>query len=315
MKKISIVLISCLIICIFINVFLYKSSSNINKSIVYIESFNDEYINKGMGFVYKINNKKTYILTNYHVVEQSNEIYIYNLKKERIKANLYSYDIYSDIAILKLDADFNLKTLNINKDKSNNSDKVYYFNIKNNKLEEGKILSQNNQIYINNSYGLSVYTATAITGDIEPGNSGGPILNKNNEVIGILCLKDKNDDIGYYISMDSIKKTIKQLEKKELERPNLGAVFVDSFNTELLNKYGYTNYDRKGIVVVDIKEKGSLYNSGINKGDLIVSVNDISVSNTIELQKEIYKYNIGDVIKLSYYSDKIYKTISIALKK
>lgn len=314
MKRIIFILISSLIVVLFVNIFLYKKTYDPNESIVFIESFGAEYINNGMGFVYKKDDKNTYIITNYHVVAESNEIYIYNIKNKKQKVNLFAYDIYSDIAILQLIGNLNLEEIKIKKDKLGIGDIIYYFNIYDKEFKQSNIISKNNELNINNSYGLSVYNATAINGDIQKGNSGGPILNKNNEVVGILCLKDIEDNIGFYVSIESVIEIINQLETKTLQRPNLGGIFVDSSNIKVLNEYGYNSYDIDGVVVLDIKKDGIFYDLGIKKGDLILKINDKLVLNTTDMQKEIYNYNMDQKIKLTYYRDGKYSEVEFILK-
>ena len=78
-------------------------------SIVFIESISDESLKNGMGFVYEVENNKNYIVTNYHVVESSNSLYVGNIEKEKISAKLVWYDIYTDIAVLQINDELGLK--------------------------------------------------------------------------------------------------------------------------------------------------------------------------------------------------------------
>ena len=105
MKK-KIIYLVCIVLFILIIYGIYKSVGSkkvdISESLVYIEAINEEVIKSGTGFVYKIENNKNYILTNYHVIDEYNEIYVYNIDKEKVTAHLFTYDIYNDVAILKI---------------------------------------------------------------------------------------------------------------------------------------------------------------------------------------------------------------------
>lgn len=312
MKKL-IIFISIVIIVILSIITLFFKNNNIESSIVFIESINDNYINGGMGFVYKIEDGFNYIVTNYHVIDESEELYVYNLNNKKIKAEIINYDKYTDIAILKTKS--KLKDLKIGKNNIKENDSIYYFNIDNNKFEKGKVLNLNTEVFIETSYGNSYYEGISIEGNITEGNSGGPVLNKNNEIIGIISLKEENTNNSIYLPIENVTEIVSKLENHTLVRPNLGGVFVSSYNEEVLKENNIVIDNINGVVVLDIKKDYPLDKALITKGDIITKINDININSVNELQKEINSYNVGDTITLEYYRNNQYKSINIILNK
>ena len=122
MKK-KIIYITLLILIFYIGALIYVPSNydldKVYDSVVYIESFNEDVIKKGSGFVYETKNNKNYIVTNYHVVRDSKDIYVYNTDQKKVKGNLINYDKDFDIAIISIENKLNLKGI-----KLGNSDKI-----------------------------------------------------------------------------------------------------------------------------------------------------------------------------------------------
>lgn len=268
-----------------------NSKYKVEDSIVYVDTGEKQ----GMGFVYKLEDNVSYIVTNYHVIDLAQKIYINN----KIKAEIVEYDKYSDIAILKVNK--KLKPAVISEDDI--LENVYYFNINNDIIEKGSILSFDNEIIINTTYGTSFYNAIEINGDIEEGNSGSPLLNSKDEVVGLISLKDVNSDTAFALSIDYVMNLVNKLENHTLYRPNLGATFINTTNMEKLNEYSIDTFGINGVVVLDIKQEYPLYVSGLYNGDVITKINDTIITDVNVLQKEIYSHNFGEEIYIEYYRE------------
>lgn len=280
-----------------------NSKYKVEDSIVYVDTGEKQ----GMGFVYKLEDNVSYIVTNYHVIDLAQKIYINN----KIKAEIVEYDKYSDIAILKVNK--KLKPAVISEDDI--LENVYYFNINNDIIEKGSILSFDNEIIINTTYGTSFYNAIEINGDIEEGNSGSPLLNSKDEVVGLISLKDVNNDTAFALSIDYVMNLVNKLENHTLYRPNLGATFINTTNIEKLNEYSIDTFGINGVVVLDIKEKYPLYASGLYNGDIITKINDTIITDINTLQKEIYSYNFGKDIYIEYYREGVPNIVVVNLNK
>lgn len=294
---------------------IYDNKYSINDSMVFIESYGEESIKEGMGLVYKEENNSSYIVTNYHVIYDSKNIYVYNLDNKKEKASIIDYDIYTDIAILEIKDNLNLEPCIIGNNNVNKNDTINYFNINKKTIEKGTILNIDNEININANYGSSFYNAISIKADIENGNSGGPVFNINDEIIGIISLKEEDSDIGFYIPVDNTMNIVTKLENHTLVRPNLGATFANSTNIEILNQYGINTMGVNGVVILEVIENYPLFVFGIIKGDIITKINNQVVSDVVDMQKIVYSHNIGDTITLEYYRNNLLSKIDIVLNK
>jgi len=313
LKKISFISLGLLIfIYLVINLF---NNYNVDNSIVFIKSSNGSELKEGMGFVYEINGSKSYIVTNYHVVNDSESIYVYNLNNKKELAKIIEYDKYSDIAILEIESKLGLKKSRIGINNVKKSDSVYYFNIDKYRIMEAEVLDLKNEIILNTNYGSSLYNSVSIKGNIIEGNSGSPVFNVKNEVIGMISLKEENNNIGYYIPIDNVIDIVTKLKNHKLIRPNLGGIFVNTTNKEVLKDYEIDIAVDYGVVVLEVTKDYPLQLSGILKGDVITKIDNTVIEDVNELQKYIYSFNVGDTIKLEYYRDNVVNNVNIVLNK
>lgn len=315
MKKLKFIVCIIIVSFILLGCFFYFNKYTIYDSIVYIESINENYMNKGMGFVYKIQDNVNYIITNYHVVSNADELYIYNYNNKKTVASVVEYDKYTDIAILKVVGKLDLKEVKIGINDVKKNDSIYYFNISESAVKAGTVLSLSNEISINADYGNSFYNVISIKGDIESGNSGSPVLTKENEVIGVISLKEEYTDMAFYIPIDYVMNIVSKLENHTLKRPNLGATFINMTDIDILNQYGINIDNVNGVLIFDVRENYPLSEAGLIEGDVITRIDEVSISNVNMLQKEIYARSIGDSIVLGYYRNKDYKEVKVILNK
>ena len=279
--------------------------------IVFIENLKTGDIKEGMGFVYKKDKNYNYIVTNYHVIESSNELYVYNHNRNvKTNAEVIDFDMFTDIAILKVDSELNLNKVRISKNQPKLDEYVFNLDLYNNRFEKGKIISLNNEVISNGSY----YNVGIIDSNINEGNSGGPLFNKNNEVIGLIALKDIKTNDGFFMSIDYVIDIIDKLEKNELYRPKLGAVFTNTSNLELIKQYGFTISNSEGIIILEFKTNSILEENGLKLGDVITKINDEPIDNVVLFQKQLYSLKANEIIKLEFYRDNKLMETNINLK-
>ena len=215
MKKILIYIgIVLFILSSFITV-LMSNKNDINDSVVYIECVDEVSVRSGTGFVYKADNGKNYILTSYHVIEGYNDIYVYNSNKEKIKAKILNYDEYTDIALLAIEDKLNLKEVVIgDSSKVKETDKVYAIgslDLENlNSKSKGEIIDIKKEITIETTHGSSNLNTIELNIGVTYGNSGGPLLNKNNETIGMMFVKKENKNIAYALPINFVIDIVKK---------------------------------------------------------------------------------------------------------
>ena len=324
MKKIVFYIgVSVLILSGLITVLIFNKNNeieHINSSVVYIESVDSKTIKSGSGFVYKENNDNTYIITSYHVIEGYNDIYVYSNNKEKIKAEIAGFDEYTDIAVLSINNNLDLKEISFgDSDKVSVNDKIYVVgtptNIENINTKVSGIISNNNkEITINTTHGSSKLETIEVSVKVDYGNSGGPVLNVKHEVIGMMFVKDEiSINKGYALPINFVIDIASKLINNELKRPNLGAIMCNTTNLELLNQHAISIDDINGVVILEVKERGLLYNLGLQKGNIITKFDGKEINNVNELREQLYKNEIGDKVNIEYYKDGGYHKVDIEL--
>lgn len=305
------------------------SISKIYDAVVVIETYDNRgnKVGTGTGFVYKKENSLGYIITNHHVIESSSLIKVINMEGNELEAKLLGSDEYSDIAVLSIDESgiLGVATLGNSVD-SELGDTVFtvgsplgaeYMGT----VTKGILSGKNRQVTISVNNGNFVMDVLQTDAAINPGNSGGPLVNINGEVIGVTSLKLVQDEIegmGFAIPIEMVKNILDDLENgKTVERPLLGIQLSDIDNVYLLRNYQINisdNYDY-GIVVMNVENDSPAGTAGIQKGDIIIKINDDKIENSAYFRYILYKYNVGDKIKLTYVRDGKETTVDIKLDK
>ena len=298
---------------------LKESIDKVYDSVVYIESLkNGNTIGSGSGFVYKKDDNSGYILTNYHVIDGCDEVYITNIKGETVDAKILGADEYTDIAVLKIDEEDVLQVAEFgSSEETNLGDTVFTVGSPLGKdymgsVTKGIISGKDRVVTVssstNNQYVMEVLQVDAA---LNPGNSGGPLVNINGEVIGINSMKlveSKIEGMGFAIPIELVKSISEKLEKGEkIERPLLGVSMLDIDNQYLLYKNGITidSSIENGVVVVEVVK-----NSPAGK---LLAINDDEVTNIAYFRAILYKYSVGDTITIKYLRDNKVREVKVKL--
>ena len=281
-------------------------------SVVTVKNYvRNQLYSTGSGFVFKIDNKYGYILTNYHVISGGNEVSVVFTNNKDEKVTIVGYDEYSYIAVLAVDKSLVLATAQLGS--SNNmrigdttfavgtpvDSSVYSWSV-----TRGILSGKDRMVQVDNYVMSVLQTDTAINS----GNSGGPLCNSNGEVIGITNMKLASSQIegmGFAIPIeDAVKNAETIISGKKISRPYLGISIYDSNN--------YFN-NTSGVYVESVEKNGAAYNAGIKTGDKILKVNGVEIANTSYFRYQLYKYNIGDKIKITIERNGIEKTLTVTL--
>ena len=284
-----------LIIVFILLCFVLINKKNNDIVVVAIKTYNNGILYKeGNGFVYKVEDY-TYILTNYHVISDSNDIYIY-YNNDKIKGKILNYDEYEDIAIIIVSKNKFNRKMNIgNNIKINDMIKV----ITSDSTINGKIDSSIMPIKFNYNNKSKMLDLIKIDANIKEGYSGSPVVDKDNNVIGIITMIDGNNN-SYAIPVDINK--IKILENGNIYRANLGISAT-------------TSNSIKGVLLNEVFDNSKASYANLISGDIIVSINDISVNDVSEFRYYLYKYKIGDIVKFRYFRNSNYYDTEIVLGK
>ncbi len=281
-------------------------------SVVTVKNYaRNQLYSTGSGFVFKIDGKYGYILTNYHVINGGSEVSVIFTNNKEEKVTVVGYDEYSDIAVLAVDKSLVLATAQIGSSNDMRvgdttfavgtpvDSSVYSWSV------TRGILSGKDRLVQSDNYVMSVLqTDTAINS----GNSGGPLCNSNGEVIGITNMKLASSQIegmGFAIPIeDAVKNAETIISGKKINRPYLGVSIYDS------NSYFNNN---SGVYVESVEKNGAADKAGIKSGDKILKVNDVEITNTSYFRYQLYKYDIGDKIKITIERNGNEKTLTVTL--
>lgn len=255
----------------------------------------------GSGFIYSADG---YILTNYHVVEDSTSITVTMYDGTAYKAEIVGYDADNDIAVLKIDAkDLDPVRLG-SSDLLRVGDEVLAIG---NPLGEltfsltkGWVSALNREITLSGGTTMDlIQTDTAINS----GNSGGALFNMYGEVVGITNAKYSSssysssasvDNIGFAIPIDSIKSIVRDIiEKGYVVKPYLGVSMV-TVSSEM-QSYGFP----QGAAVKGVNSGSPAEEAGLQVNDIITAVNGQAVTTSSELKKIVSRCTPGDKLVLS----------------
>lgn len=297
-------------------------------SVVTVLNYSSQLQATGTGFVYKTDDQYGYILTNNHVISGARKIEVTNTENVTVEATLLGSDEYADLAVLRVDKSFVLQVATLgNSTDSEIGDTVFAVGTPVDvkyagSVTKGIISGKNRMVNVTLDDGGAfmmevIQTNTAIN----PGNSGGPLVNINGEVIGINTLKLVEDEIegmGFAIPIEMATSVLDRLEKgEEIERPLLGVSMIDANSQYALFSYKvYLDKDyEKGVVVIDVEKDSPAGVAGLQKDDVILKINDVEIEDTTHLKYILYKYSVGDTVKLEYERDGKTNTVDVKLNK
>ena len=261
-----------------------------------------------------------YIVTNNHVIDKADEIDVTLSNRKSYKASLVGADPNTDLAVIKVEA-ANLPYLVYG-----NSDNVklgqwvlavgYPLNL-DVTATAGIISAKGRSIGINKS-DRPVESFLQTDAAVNPGNSGGALVDMNGELIGINTAiaspTGSYAGYSYAIPVNIAKKAINDLLKYgTVQRAYLGVTYPqDDLSSEEKSKYGITEGD--GIFITGVASDGAAQDAGLKKGDFITKINGATISTGPELQEQIARYKPGDKISVTYARSGKETTVTVTLK-
>ena len=259
-----------------------------------------------------------YIVTNNHVVAGADKIEVTLNDKRNYIAKVIGTDASTDIALLKIE-EKNLPVLLYG-----NSDVVKIgewalavgnpFNL-NSTVTAGIISAKGrNNILDNSKHPIESFIQTDAA--VNPGNSGGALVNTNGELIGINTAIASNtgayQGYSFAIPVNIVKKIVSDLvEFGTVQRAYIG-VSIQDIDAKFAAEKNITQL--KGIFVNGINEGGSAQDAGVQIGDVITKIQDVSVNSVSELQEQISRYRPGDKVMVSLVRNNKEMNLPVMLK-
>ena len=305
-------------------------SSSIDKvynTVVYIAASSGKSSSTGTGFFYKIDENYGYIITNNHVVEDSDRVEITTTAGQTVEATILGSDEYSDIAVLRVSKESVIEVADIgDSTESLVGDTIFtvgsplgidYMN----SVSKGIISGTDRTITVSLTSEDFLMNVLQIDASINPGNSGGPLCNINGEVIGVTSMKlvdSSVEGMGFAIPIEIVMPTVEKLESGEVvERPYLGVTMLSVDDTWQLYRSGIylEENSTSGVVIVSVEDDSPVSSAGLQKGDIITKIDGTSVKSVAVLRYLLYKHAVGDTVKVIYVRDSKESEVSVVLSK
>ncbi|MFZ5944081.1 MAG: S1C family serine protease [Bacillota bacterium] len=254
---------------------------------------------------------KGYIVTNYHVVKDANEIIVSLSDGKKIEGKLVGADPKTDLAVLKINAD-NLPVATLGDSSKIRTGELVVaignpLGIEFARSVTAGIVSATNRTL---SIGDEQFNLIQTDAAINPGNSGGALVNSKGEVIGINSVKlviQGVEGMGFAIPISKAKPIIEDLiQKGYVSRPYLGirGLEIDEPTAEKFDL-------PQGILVKQLEIRGPAQRAGIKENDIITEIDKQKVFNFSDLTIMLDNKKPGDEIIISVYRDG--KNINLSL--
>lgn len=258
-----------------------------------------------------------YIITNNHVVSDATKITVSTNDNREFEATIVGADPATDIALLKIAAT-DLQPIPFGDSES---------------LKVGEwVLAIGNPFNLQSTVTAGIVSAkgrsTAAKGDLQvtsfiqhdaavnPGNSGGALVNTRGELVGIntMIYSQTGNYAGYSfaVPVSIASKVVSDIKQYgAVQRAVLGIMGTD-INSEITHEYKLKISE--GAIVRDFSDGSAAKKAGIEKGDVITAVNGITIRNMAGLQEQVSKYSPGEKVNITLNRKGSTKDYSVVLK-
>ena len=258
-----------------------------------------------------------YIVTNNHVVDGSTDIEVVLNDRRSFPAEVIGADPSTDIALVKIKA----------------TDLPYMVYGNSDDLRLGQwVLAVGNPYNLTSTVTAGIVSVKArnisILGEssiesfiqtdaaVNPGNSGGALVNTHGELVGInTAIASRTGSYSgnsFAVPVNIAKKVVADLKEfGQVQRAILG-VTIQDISQELAEDHHLENL--KGVYINGIRDGGTAKEAGIKAGDVILSVNEVPVNSVSELQEQISKFRPNDKVNIVINRDNKEKTFEVVLR-
>jgi Do/DeqQ family serine protease len=263
-----------------------------------------------------------YIVTNNHVVNGATAITVTLNNRRNYTAKVIGTDPNTDLALIKIDGkDLPVMTIG-------NSDDVklgqwvlaigYPLNL-DVTVTQGIVSAKSRNIGINNQAAAPVESFIQTDAAVNPGSSGGALVNTNGDLIAInsAIASPTGSFAGYAYAVPSnlMRKVIGDIMKYgSVQRGYLGISMAPEGLDDAKKKEMGINSDADGVFVMEVDPKGAAGEAGLKKGDVITKINDEGVNSDARLAELIARQKPGDKITITYVRDGVEKSTDAVLQ-
>ncbi|OWZ83518.1 peptidase S1 [Natranaerobius trueperi] len=261
------------------------------------------------------------IVTNHHVIENSDEIIVTLDEGESVKAEIIGKDAETDLAVLEIDPTDLEKEKLPSAEFGDSKDLVVgelAIAIGNplglafqQSVTSGVISATDRTVRVGDDYIRLVQTDAAIN----PGNSGGPLVNALGEVVGINSIKIGESGIegmGFAIPSNLVIEIVDELvEKGYVERPWIGIAIQE------IDKYVAEIFDLPvdyGVYIQEVEPNSPAGNAGIQSGDILTEIDNRKIENLPKLRSIRNDFEVGDQVEATIIRNEEEKTVEMTLE-
>jgi serine protease Do len=294
------------------------------------EASAEEAAGTGSGVIYKKAGDKAFVVTNHHVVEGATKLEVSLSDGTKIPAQLLGSDVWTDLAVLEIDADKVKKIAEFgDSDRLKMGEPVIAIGNPlgatfSGSVTQGIISGLKRTIPVDiNQDGLVDWNAEVLQTDaaINPGNSGGALINIAGQLIGINSMKiaqNAVEGIGLSIPVNSARPIIDDLEKfGTVKRPYMGVDLKSVseipayYQEEALKLPHEINY---GVALRQVVPNSPAAQAGLQELDVITEMDGEKINDVIDLRKHLYqKKKIGEQLEVKFYREGKLKQTTLRL--
>ncbi|MFV0553698.1 MAG: Do family serine endopeptidase [Mangrovibacterium sp.] len=259
-----------------------------------------------------------YIATNNHVIDGANNIKVVLQDKREFKATLVGTDPTTDIALLKIEGD-TFPYL-----KFGDSDKLLLgewvlavgnpYNLTST-VTAGIVSAKSRNININEN-SMSIESFIQTDAAVNPGNSGGALVNINGELVGIntaiASLTGSYSGYSFAVPSSIVQKVIGDLrEYGQVQRALLG-IGIQNVDADLAKRYELDKIE--GVYIGSVSPNSAADIAGIKAGDVLLDIAGTAINSVAKLQETVSKYRPGDQVKILIKRNGKNKVVEVVFK-
>jgi serine protease Do len=294
--------------------------------------FDNKYTESGIGsgIIYKRAGPYAYVVTNDHVVSGAGRVEVRFSGNQKAQAKVLGKDALYDLAVLRIPSTYvttvaefgNSATLQRGEPAIAIGNPLGFSG----SVTEGIISSTNRTIPVESNNASIEAQVLQTDAAINPGNSGGALANISGQVVGINSSKITSigsgsdtsvEGIGFSIPINVAKPVITKLEQNgKIERPMLGISIVDlnMVPSDEASQLQIPKNVKTGLVVTDVTSGSPAKKSGLQAGDVIVSINGHKISSYLSFSTYMYtNLSPGQVVPIQYYHNGTLRTAKLTL--
>lgn len=262
--------------------------------------------------------KDGYIVTNSHVVEGSSEIEVTLNDNRKFEAEVIGVDASTDLALLHIDGE-KLPFLPFG-----NSDS----------LQVGEwVIAIGNPFNLESTVTAGIVSAKGRSIDIlegqdriesfiqtdaavNPGNSGGALVNTNGELIGIntaiITHSGRYEGYSFAVPANLVRKVIRDIRDYGVVQRGILGVFIAPVDNQIADELGLPAVE--GILVERVSTSSGADDAGLKSGDVIIGINGVKTKTMPEMQEQVGRYRPGNSISVEFIREGKVKMAEVMLK-